>query len=182
MHLRSVEQQGARESNPPCFLLVVHSFSAFILFLFFVSFFLLLLQTSYSRTQQAPNKIRGKTKEKHQTMTTLSAQPRFLRSITLDRANKFSSANFFSDINLYSRLYSKRASDAVELSVYSVPELKRIPFERATKRSFSPTSAGSEFGPSWVKKTRSSEGLFFLLLSRPFYKLRNPTPPFPCTL
>ncbi|OAQ30725.1 glycoside hydrolase family 38 protein [Linnemannia elongata AG-77] len=82
-------------------------------------------------------------------MTTLSAQPRFLRSITLDRANKFVSTDFYSDINLYSKLYSKRSSEAVELSVYSVPNLKRIPFEKATKQSFHPTSTGTSYGPSW---------------------------------
>ncbi|KAG9063638.1 Glycoside hydrolase, 38 vacuolar alpha mannosidase [Linnemannia hyalina] len=82
-------------------------------------------------------------------MTTLSAQPRFLRSITLDRANKFVSTDFYNDINLYSKLYSKRSSEAVELSVYSVPDLKRIPFEKATKQSFHPTSTGTSYGPSW---------------------------------
>ncbi|KAF9922353.1 Glycoside hydrolase, 38 vacuolar alpha mannosidase, partial [Linnemannia zychae] len=82
-------------------------------------------------------------------MATLSAQPRFLRSITLDRANKFSSNEFFSDVNLYSRLYSKRSPEAVELSVYSVPYLKRIPFEKAVKQPFTPTTAGTSYGPSW---------------------------------
>lgn len=82
-------------------------------------------------------------------MTTLSAQPRFLRSITLDRANKFVSTDFYSDINLYSKLYSKRSSEAVKLSVYSVPDLKRISFEKATKQSFHPTSIGTSYGPSW---------------------------------
>lgn len=84
-------------------------------------------------------------------MTTLSAQPRFLRSITVDRASKFVSTEFFSDINLYSKLYKKRSPDAVELSVYSVPDLKRIPFEKATKQSFQPTSTGTCYGPSWVR-------------------------------
>jgi hypothetical protein len=92
-------------------------------------------------------------KNKHRNMTTLSAQPRFLRSITLDRANKFSSTDFYSDINLYSKLYSKRSSEAVELSVYSVPDLKRIPFKKAVKQSFSPTSTGTSYGPSWVHET-----------------------------
>ncbi|KAG0297906.1 Glycoside hydrolase, 38 vacuolar alpha mannosidase [Linnemannia gamsii] len=82
-------------------------------------------------------------------MTTLSAQPRFLRSITLDRANKFVSTEFYTDVNLYSKLYKKRSADAVELSVYSVPDLKRITFEKATKQSFHPTSTGTNYGPSW---------------------------------
>ncbi|KAF9964967.1 Glycoside hydrolase, 38 vacuolar alpha mannosidase [Mortierella alpina] len=82
-------------------------------------------------------------------MATLTAQPRFLRSITVDRAAKFSSEEFFSDINLYSQLYSKRSSDAIELSVYSVPDLKRIPFDEAVKQTFKPTTTGTQFGPSW---------------------------------
>ncbi|KAG0213254.1 Glycoside hydrolase, 38 vacuolar alpha mannosidase [Mortierella sp. GBA30] len=82
-------------------------------------------------------------------MATLSAQPRFLRSITVDRAAKFSSEEFYSDINLYSQLYSKRESQTIELSVYSVPDLKRIPFEEAVKQSFKPATTGTYFGPSW---------------------------------
>ncbi|KAF9960191.1 Glycoside hydrolase, 38 vacuolar alpha mannosidase [Mortierella alpina] len=82
-------------------------------------------------------------------MATLSAQPRFLRSITVDRATKFSSEDFYSDINLYSRLYSKRSSEAIELSVFSVPDLKRIPFDEAVKQTFKPTTTGTQFGPSW---------------------------------
>ncbi len=85
------------------------------------------------------------------TMATLTAQPRFLRSITVDRAAKFSSEQFYSDINLYSQLYSKCSSEAIELSVYSVPDLKRIPFDEAVKQTFKPTTTGAQFGPSWVK-------------------------------
>ncbi|KAF9113409.1 Glycoside hydrolase, 38 vacuolar alpha mannosidase [Mortierella sp. AM989] len=82
-------------------------------------------------------------------MATLSAQPRFLRSITLDRAAKFTSSEYYSDINLYSNLYAKRSSEAVELSAHSVPDLKRIPFEEAVKQSFEPTTVGTSYGPSW---------------------------------
>jgi len=84
-------------------------------------------------------------------MASLTAQPRFLRSITLDRAAKFSSPEFYHDINLYSRLYSKRTADTVELEVYSVPDLKRIPFDQAVQQPFEPASVGMSFGPSWVK-------------------------------
>ncbi|KAG0368052.1 Glycoside hydrolase, 38 vacuolar alpha mannosidase [Gamsiella multidivaricata] len=82
-------------------------------------------------------------------MATLSAQPRFLRSITLDRAAKFSSADFYSDINLYSQLYKKRSTDAIQLQVYSVPDLRRIPFDEAVKQHFEPTTTGTLYGPSW---------------------------------
>ncbi|GJJ70118.1 alpha-mannosidase [Entomortierella parvispora] len=82
-------------------------------------------------------------------MASLTAQPRFLRSITLDRAAKFTSPDYFHDINLHSRLYSRRATNAVELEFYSVPDLKRIPFDKAVKQTFAPASLGMSFGPSW---------------------------------
>ncbi|KAG0012639.1 Glycoside hydrolase, 38 vacuolar alpha mannosidase [Entomortierella chlamydospora] len=82
-------------------------------------------------------------------MATLSAQPRFLRSITLDRASKFTSTEFFSDVNLSPHLYEKRLTDTIELAVYSVPDLKRIPFEEAVKQHFEPTTTGTFYGPSW---------------------------------
>ncbi|KAG0307665.1 hypothetical protein BGZ98_010134 [Dissophora globulifera] len=82
-------------------------------------------------------------------MATLSAQPRFVRSITLTRAEKFSSSEFYADINLYSQLYKARAPHAVELEVYSVPGLERIPFDDAIKQRFVPTTTGNRFGPSW---------------------------------
>ncbi|KAF9582151.1 Glycoside hydrolase, 38 vacuolar alpha mannosidase [Lunasporangiospora selenospora] len=82
-------------------------------------------------------------------MATLSAQPRFLRSITLSRATQFSSSSSFADINLFSRLYSLRSPESVEISVFSVPDLKRVPFEEAIKHQFGPTRVGSSFGPSW---------------------------------
>ncbi|KAF9899447.1 Glycoside hydrolase, 38 vacuolar alpha mannosidase, partial [Lobosporangium transversale] len=82
-------------------------------------------------------------------MATLSAHPRFIRSITLDRAAKFSSPDIYSDINLFSQLYSKRSTEAIELSVYSVPDLRRISFDEAIKQNFKPTIPGTKFGPSW---------------------------------
>lgn len=94
-------------------------------------------------------------------MASLTAQPRFLRSITLDRAAKFSSSEFYHDINLYSRLYSKRTTDTIELEAYSVPDLKRIPFEHAIQQQFSPASVGMSFGPSWVKYTYDAAHAFF---------------------
>ncbi|KAG0023171.1 Glycoside hydrolase, 38 vacuolar alpha mannosidase [Podila clonocystis] len=82
-------------------------------------------------------------------MATLSAQPRFIRSITLDRANKFLQADLYPDINLYSRLYSKRSADAVRLSVFSVPDIKRISFHEAIAHDFEKTATGTSYGPSW---------------------------------
>ncbi|KAG0332262.1 Glycoside hydrolase, 38 vacuolar alpha mannosidase [Podila humilis] len=82
-------------------------------------------------------------------MATLSAQPRFLRSITLSRAEKFLQADLHPGINLHSRLYKKKAADTAQLSVYSVPDLKRIPFEEAIAHGFEKTAVNSVYSPSW---------------------------------
>ncbi|KAG0004825.1 Glycoside hydrolase, 38 vacuolar alpha mannosidase [Modicella reniformis] len=82
-------------------------------------------------------------------MATLTAQPRFIRSITLDRATKFSSAEYFQDVNLYSQLYRKRTADTIQLAVHSVPNLERISFDKAVKLHFEPTTTGTSYGPSW---------------------------------
>lgn len=39
----------------------------------------------------------------------------------------------------------------ISLLVYSVPDLKRIPFKEAIQQEFRPTRLGEWFGPSWVK-------------------------------
>lgn len=39
--------------------------------------------------------------------------------------------------------------DHVNLSVYSVPDLQRPPFENAVSHEFEPTHVGASFGPSW---------------------------------
>ncbi|KAF9407615.1 Glycoside hydrolase, 38 vacuolar alpha mannosidase, partial [Podila epigama] len=82
-------------------------------------------------------------------MASLNAQPRFIRSITLDRATKFIQPDLYPDINLFSRLYSKRSTDTIKLSVYSVPNLKRVPFHEAIAHDFQETAVGTSFGPSW---------------------------------
>ncbi|KAF9975357.1 Glycoside hydrolase, 38 vacuolar alpha mannosidase [Actinomortierella ambigua] len=84
-------------------------------------------------------------------MATLSAQPRFLPSITIERATKFISRESFGDVNLTAYLYSHRSAAAItDLSVYSVPDLKRIPFKDAiASKAFKPTQVGASFGPSW---------------------------------
>lgn len=38
----------------------------------------------------------------------------------------------------------------ISLLVYSVPDLKRIPFKEAIQQEFRPTRLGEWFGPSWV--------------------------------
>ncbi|KAG0237650.1 Glycoside hydrolase, 38 vacuolar alpha mannosidase [Actinomortierella wolfii] len=84
-------------------------------------------------------------------MATLSAQPRFLRSITLQRAAQFISDQPFGDVNLSAHLYSHRSTEAItHLSVYSVPDLKRISFKEAVaSNEYRPTRVGAQFGPTW---------------------------------
>ncbi|CAG8450748.1 8086_t:CDS:10, partial [Ambispora leptoticha] len=77
--------------------------------------------------------------------------PRLVRGITVERLDKFTSKDFFADVNLFSALYKKRTDDFkhVRLQVHSVQGLKRIPFDEAIKKEFRPASVGDSFGPSW---------------------------------
>lgn len=85
---------------------------------------------------------------------------KFHRSITVGRAQNFVSPHQFSDVNLKSRLYydTVTAQDGdgafVKLLVFSVPDLKRIPFSDATSldKVYKPTSTGEAFGPTWVSR------------------------------
>src|SRR5437773_8804367 len=85
-----------------------------------------------------------------------SSYPRLIREITIERLDKFTSKDFFPDVNLYSQLYAKSVNPesregCIELAVYSVPDLKRITFEEAKNAKYKPTKCGESFGPSWVK-------------------------------
>ncbi|XP_068702429.1 alpha-mannosidase 2C1-like [Montipora foliosa] len=65
---------------------------------------------------------------------------------TLERAEKFISPQFFSDINLFSRLYPKR------LPVSSITHNAapgRITFSEAISGKFLETQIGHSFGPTW---------------------------------
>ena len=50
------------------------------------------------------------------------------RSLTVERIEKFVSKVYFTDVNLYGRLYGETAP--VKLSVYSVPDQQRLPFSQ----------------------------------------------------
>ncbi|KAG0742732.1 hypothetical protein G6F57_010501 [Rhizopus arrhizus] len=78
--------------------------------------------------------------------------PKLIRSITVDRCSNFTTAGVNgSDISLLSQLYRARtdSEEYISLLVYSVPDLKRIPFEEAIRQEFRPTHLGEWFGPSW---------------------------------
>ncbi|KAI9003260.1 alpha-mannosidase 2C1-like protein [Gaertneriomyces semiglobifer] len=71
------------------------------------------------------------------------------RSITIERLQKFIQQGQFEDVNLRSALVSERSEGAVSLSVYSVPDGKRIPFAEAIKGDYQPARVGQSFGPTW---------------------------------
>ncbi|CAG8506444.1 799_t:CDS:10 [Paraglomus brasilianum] len=77
--------------------------------------------------------------------------PRLIRDIAISRLSNFTSNGKFSDVNLSSQLYKHKSKKGylVKLQVYSVPNLKRIPFKEAIKGDFRPTKVGETFGPSW---------------------------------
>ncbi|OZJ02857.1 hypothetical protein BZG36_03218 [Bifiguratus adelaidae] len=78
--------------------------------------------------------------------------PRLIRSITIDRCNNFTSGGANgNNINLLSQLYRARtdSEEFIKVHVWSVPGLKRVPFEEAVLQEFRPTGLGEWFGPSW---------------------------------
>ncbi|CAG8637438.1 551_t:CDS:2, partial [Diversispora eburnea] len=81
----------------------------------------------------------------------MTSYPRVTRNITLDRCDKFTSKDFFSDVNLYSNLYKKRtdSENFIKLQVYKVPQLLRITFEEAIRGNYEPAKRGDSFGPNW---------------------------------
>lgn len=67
---------------------------------------------------------------------------------TLERADKFISPLYFTDVNLYGQIYPE-TKNLTSLTVFSTPD--RIPFKEASKRTdYIPTSVGSLFGPTWT--------------------------------
>jgi hypothetical protein len=51
---------------------------------------------------------------------------KFHRNITLERFDKFTSAQYFQDVNLYAKLYRERSSDAVSLTVSADAGMQRM--------------------------------------------------------
>src|SRR4051812_259724 len=85
--------------------------------------------------------------------------PRIQRGLALGRLNNFiDKYNGYSGINLNSVLDTCRitfSEDWAHLTVYSVPDLKRISFKEATRednlRHYRKARIGEWFGPSWVE-------------------------------
>lgn len=91
-----------------------------------------------------------------------------LREITLERAEKFISKDYWKDVNLFSKLYKERA-ECVQLQVYTVPDTDvnrtdKMSYEEAMQQEFVSVELGKSFGPSWashwfkgIKKDNSSK-------------------------
>ncbi|KAJ3260214.1 Alpha-mannosidase 2C1 [Chytriomyces hyalinus] len=77
------------------------------------------------------------------------------RGITQARFERFMQRGQFDDVNLQTAQWVKRTNEAVTLSVFAPPELKRIPFEEAVKGEYKPAKIGDWFGPTnatfWFK-------------------------------
>ncbi|TPX58087.1 hypothetical protein PhCBS80983_g03399 [Powellomyces hirtus] len=72
------------------------------------------------------------------------------RDITLSRIVSFlAEGHQFADVGLAATLTEVRDSKAVSLTVYSVPDGKRIPFSEAIKGAFVPAKVGDALGPVW---------------------------------
>lgn len=67
---------------------------------------------------------------------------------TLERAEKFISPVYFTDVNLYGKIYPE-AKDLTSLAVWSTPD--RVPFLEASQRpDYVKTCVGAQFGPTWT--------------------------------
>lgn len=73
------------------------------------------------------------------------------RDITIARIANYltqNSGHFAYKVNLFSKIYPE-STPVTSLSVYSVPDLKRIPYEEAKNATYKPAKVGDSFGPSW---------------------------------
>ncbi|KAG8440360.1 hypothetical protein GDO86_006202 [Hymenochirus boettgeri] len=68
------------------------------------------------------------------------------RRTTLERVEKFISDTYFTDCNLWGRLFG--ATYPVDSISYFLTE-KRIPYTEAVKKEFQPAKIGHSFGPTW---------------------------------
>ncbi|KAH9525275.1 Alpha-mannosidase 2C1 [Bulinus truncatus] len=65
---------------------------------------------------------------------------------TLERAEKFISPVYFTDVNLRGRLYTER-TPLTSIKHYAAPD--RITFQQAMNGDFQPANIGQSFGPVW---------------------------------
>jgi alpha-mannosidase len=85
----------------------------------------------------------------------MSTYTQKLKDITIERVEKFIDAsNQWNDVNLASKLYSKRDSTVIKLAAYSVPNpspnhTDSFKYSDALNQSYTPIAVGHLFGPSW---------------------------------
>ncbi|BFZ09579.1 hypothetical protein BsWGS_12618 [Bradybaena similaris] len=65
---------------------------------------------------------------------------------TLERAEKFISPDYFTDINLRSRMYTERVSLT---NIQHHAAVDRIPYAQAMQGTYQPAHVGQSFGPVW---------------------------------
>ncbi|KAL4232509.1 hypothetical protein ACF0H5_007201 [Mactra antiquata] len=70
------------------------------------------------------------------------------RRTTLERAEKFISNLYFTDVNLYGRLYPKQC-EASMITHWAAPLNVYTSYEEAVKQKFAPVEVGQSFGPTW---------------------------------
>ncbi|KAK3724930.1 hypothetical protein QZH41_005689 [Actinostola sp. cb2023] len=77
---------------------------------------------------------------------------------TLERAEKFISNQFFTDVNLYSRLYPK-SKPVSSITHYAAPG--RITYSKAVDGEYLPVKVGDSFGPTFILYIEmAANGLF----------------------
>ncbi|XP_074956010.1 alpha-mannosidase 2C1 isoform X1 [Phalacrocorax aristotelis] len=68
------------------------------------------------------------------------------RRTALERVEKFLSKIYFTDCNLWGRLFADRCAP-VSLACFQTP--RRIPYDEAIRQEFRPSKVGDSFGPTW---------------------------------
>ncbi|KAG1650836.1 Alpha-mannosidase 2C1 [Nymphon striatum] len=81
---------------------------------------------------------------------------------TLERIDKFISPVYFTDVNLFGRLYSNNKHQQIsDITHYAAPD--RVPFSEVQDKTFQKTKVGESFGPTWsthwFKSTSSQSSL-----------------------
>lgn len=71
------------------------------------------------------------------------------RRTTLERAEKFISTEYFTDVNLTGRLYPKK-EPVGSVKHWAAPSGRYTPYEEAIKQKYKPVKVGQSFGPTWA--------------------------------
>eukprot|EP00698_Gefionella_okellyi_P018951 TRINITY_DN5750_c0_g1_i1.p1 TRINITY_DN5750_c0_g1~~TRINITY_DN5750_c0_g1_i1.p1 ORF type:complete len:1038 (+),score=216.96 TRINITY_DN5750_c0_g1_i1:115-3228(+) len=80
-------------------------------------------------------------------MTDVAQHRHKVRRITKERLEKFISKVYFTDVNLYGKLFGAKVP-VTSLTTFAAPG--RISYQEAMAAEFAPTTVGTAFGPSWA--------------------------------